>query len=266
MPKIAAPLLLLLLILIAAPNAQAQGTEITLTPIKDNTLYEDSSGALSNGAGTRMFTGVTLQPNLRRALVAFDLSAIPPDSVIIEATLTLEQVMTVAGPQTVSLHRALKDWGEGNSTAQGGQGAGGPAGAGDATWLHTAYDTEFWDTPGGDYVDSPSASTLVDGSGQYQWTDVTMTNDVQDWVLDPSSNFGWIVIGNEGAPGNAKTFSTREAGEGGPTLTVAYIPDTGCDGGACVPAVSTWGAVVLALALLTFGIAAMRRRSSTEAG
>jgi len=265
MPKIAAPLLLLSLLVVAMPHAQAQGTEITLISSKDNTLYEDPSGALSNGAGTRMFTGVTLQPNLRRALVAFDLSVIPPDSVIVEATLTLEQVMTVAGPQTVSLHRVLKDWGEGNSTAQGGQGAGGPAGAGDATWLHTAYDTEFWDDSGGDYVGSPSASTLVEGSGQYQWTDITMTDDVQDWVLDPSSNFGWIVIGNEGAPGNAKTFSTREAAEGQPTLTVVYIPNTGCDGGACVPAVSTWGAIALALILLTFGIAAMRRRNLPEA-
>jgi len=244
--------------------AHAEGTEITLTPIKDNTLYEDASGGLSNGAGNRMFTGVTLQPDLRRALVAFDLSVIPPGNLIVEATLTLEQVMTISGAQTVSLHRVLTDWGEGDSVAPGQQGAGGPATPGDATWLHTYYDTDFWGSAGGDYVATPSASTLVDGFGQYTWSGADMATDVTDWVYDSSSNFGWIIVGNEGAPGSAKTFSTREASVGQPTLTLVYVPDTGCDGGAAVPAVSTWGALLVALMLLTFGVAALLRKPASE--
>lgn len=258
MPKIVAPLLLLTLVWIAAPEAQAQ-TEIILTPVKDNTLYEDAAGSLSNGAGDRMFTGVTLQPGLRRALVVFDLSVIPAGQVIIEATLTLDQVMTISGPHDVSLHRVLADWGEGSSVAPGQQGAGGPATAGDATWLHTFYDTEFWGAAGGDFESNPSATTTVDGFGQFTWSEYGMVHDVQEWGDDFSPNFGWIIIGNEAVPGSAKTFSTREASVGQPTLTVVYHPQTGCDGGSSVPAVSSWGALVLAMVLLTFGIAALRR-------
>lgn len=264
MQKIAAPLFVLFLVLIAALPAQAEGTEITLTPIKDNTLYEDGTGALSNGTGDRMFSGVTLQPDLRRALVAFDLSVIPQGNQIVEATLTLEQVMTISGAQSVSIHRVLKDWGEGDSVAPGQQGAGGPSSAGDATWIHTFYDTDFWSSPGGDYAATPSATTLVDGFGQFTWSSTEMALDVQDWVYDSSSNFGWIIIGNEGTPGTAKTFSTREASVGQPTLTVVYIPDTGCDGGAPVPAVSSWGVVLLALVMLTIGIVALLRRPASE--
>jgi len=39
--------------------------------------------------------------------------------------------------------------------------AGDDAAPGDATWIHTFYDTEDWDSPGGDFVASPSASRIA---------------------------------------------------------------------------------------------------------
>ena len=56
---------------------QAQTQETVLTPLKDNSIYQE--GELSNGAGERLFTGVTRLGNKRRALIKFDLSDEGPE-------------------------------------------------------------------------------------------------------------------------------------------------------------------------------------------
>ncbi|MGH7613747.1 MAG: hypothetical protein ACREMW_06870 [Gemmatimonadales bacterium] len=35
--------------------------------------------------------------------------------------------------------------------------------------------------------------------------------DVQGWLADPASNFGWILIGDESATATAKQFDSRES-------------------------------------------------------
>ncbi len=54
---------------------------------------------------------------------------------------------------------------------------------------------------------------------------LALTADAQSWVNNPSSNFGWCVLGNESAPGTAKRFDTRENSNPNhvPTLQVNYI-------------------------------------------
>jgi hypothetical protein len=37
-----------------------------------------------------------------------------------------------------------------------------------------------------------------------------MATDVQGWIADPASNFGWILIGDEGQDGTAKMFASGE--------------------------------------------------------
>ena len=69
-------------------SAQGQGT-VTIPPSKDNTLYEDSNGGKSNGAGQYIFVGVTKEPGIRRALVAFDIAGnLPADATIVSTRLT----------------------------------------------------------------------------------------------------------------------------------------------------------------------------------
>ena len=43
-----------------------------LSPVRDNTLYEDSAGSFSNGAGDYLFAGSTARGSIRRALLAFE--------------------------------------------------------------------------------------------------------------------------------------------------------------------------------------------------
>ena len=111
-----------LLALAAARPARAE--QVTLAPAKDTTIYAE--GELGNGAGTSLFTGATADLNngaLRRALLAFDVAgSIPAGAVVTSATLTLTVTMSVSGPQPVTLHRLLADWGEGTSDAPNAEG------------------------------------------------------------------------------------------------------------------------------------------------
>lgn len=88
---------------------------ISLLPAADNTLYENPTGSLSNGLGQHLFAGATGQASnaIRRAMVKFDLSAVPAGSTINSATLTLTMSRTNdTAPRDTALHRLLADWGE----------------------------------------------------------------------------------------------------------------------------------------------------------
>jgi plastocyanin len=201
----------------------AQST--TVGPSKDNTLYESDTGALSNGAGEHMFVGMTKFGFKRRALVAFDLSGIPAGATIDNVTLTLNMNKTVVTSKAVRLHRALADWGEGSSVAPNEQGTGTPPTNGDATWIHTVVDGGTWTNPGGDFQPTASASTQVGSTGLYQWSSEQMTADVQAWVNDGATNFGWILVGDESASKTAKRFDTKESDSGiKPVLTIEFTP------------------------------------------
>jgi hypothetical protein len=49
-----------------------------------------------------------------------------------------------------------------------------------------------------------------------------MTKDVQEWLDNPSSNFGWIVIGDEVDSNSVRRFSTSPGTE--PVLEVEFTP------------------------------------------
>lgn len=220
-------------------GAFAIADTIELGATHDNTLYEDSGGFLSNGAGTGFFVGSTGSGALRRGLVVFDVSSIPAGSTITSVSLQLRMNRTTAGAQPVQLRRLTSDWGEGASDAGDPGGGGAASEPGDATWIHTFYDTQLWSTEGGDFVTAISASTSVAGNGLYSWSGAGLVSDVQDWVDGANANYGWILIGNESSTGTSKRFASREAVTEAdrPKLTIEYtLPpqfapaDMNCDG------------------------------------
>lgn len=201
--------------------ASSAGTDsVTLVSSKDNTLYEDTLTFNSNGAGDNFFAGMTATGALRRGLVAFPVAdSIPAGATITSVTLTLHLSRTnpfFGALATVELHKTLSEWGEGDSDAIGEEGAGILPDSGDATWVHTFFDTALWSNPGGDFSPGASASQAVDAFSVndslnfYTWTSTQMVADVQSWLDDPSSNFGWVVIGNESDLSLIKRFDTRE--------------------------------------------------------
>jgi hypothetical protein len=194
-------------------------------PSKDNTLYQyvPAEGDLSNGAGFHFFAGENGMGELRRGVLAFDIAgSIPPGSTITGVSLSLNMSMTSSDtPRTVELHKLLSDWGEGTSHAGGGEGGGAPATPGDATWRHRFYDMIFWTMQGGDFSATVSASQSVGPIGQYTWSSAQMVADVQSWLDNPATNFGWLVLGDESAGATAKRFDTRESASP-PVLTIEY--------------------------------------------
>jgi hypothetical protein len=207
---------------------------VTIDPVKDNTLYEISTGSLSNGAGEYLFAGRTNQApglSIRRGVIAFDIAAnIPPTATIVSAKLRL--TLTAAGSddlQPVELRRLLADWGEGASDAPGSEGNGAPAVISDATWTHAFTPTTAWATVGGDFDSSASASAQIGGSGSvnlpYEWGSTPgMAADVQHWLDNPDANFGWLLLGNENAAGTVRSFASRENSSepNRPVLIVEY--------------------------------------------
>ncbi|MDX1388559.1 MAG: hypothetical protein R3344_05190, partial [Acidobacteriota bacterium] len=146
-------------------------------------------------------------------------------------------------------------------------GGGGPSAAGDATWIHTFWDTSFWAAAGGDFVAGASASTTVDQNGPYTWGSTAgMVADVQSWLDNPGNNFGWIVLGDEStAPlPSAKRFDSRENAATAPVLTVNFTEDGPPPEG--VPTVSEWGLILMLLLLATAGTILFGQRRAVLAG
>ena len=189
---------------------------VTIPPTKDNTLYENGTGAFSNGAGETLFAGVTGPTgsnSIRRAVLSFDIAGdVPSGATIVDAVLTLHLSRKPGGtgPQVHTIHVVLADWGEGTSVAGGAGGFGGASTTGDATWIHTFFNTATWATPGGDISATVSATQTCDDIAFYSWTDTQLVADVQSFLDSPSTNFGWAVFGNEAANQTARRFDSRE--------------------------------------------------------
>jgi hypothetical protein len=222
---LALPLATSALAVAAAPVAADQ---VVLTSVADNTLIEDPTGAYSCGAAQYFFAGrvgVNGGSTLRRGAIRFNFSAIPPGSTVTSVSLKL--YCSAAGTntaQTIMLKKMNASWGEGPSVAFGGGGA--PSAANDVTWVHRFYPSTPWSTVGGQFSSTVSASRSVSGQGTYTWNSTAqLVADVQGWVNSPTTNFGWLVQGNEVTLQSVKRFDSREAGAATrPQLTVVYTP------------------------------------------
>ncbi|HEX2836698.1 MAG TPA: DNRLRE domain-containing protein [Phycisphaerales bacterium] len=219
---------LLAIICSCACVAAAGADVVSLDAARDNSMYEDFGGELSNGAGPSLFAGLTQFENRRRALIAFDLTSIPAGSTITSVTLTLTCTRSASLAEPVSLRPSLASWGEGPSIALGEGGMGTAALPGDATWRYRFYPDVLWGTEGGD-LGPASATTPVAGEGAYTWSSPTMAADVQAWLANPAVNFGWAIVGNEDLPQTAKRFASRENDvlHQRPVLVVEYTPVPG---------------------------------------
>jgi len=210
----------------------ASAVTVQIPPSKDNTLYQNATGSLSNGAGWYFFVGRTGQVDnisRRRGVIAFRVAdSIPPAATIQTVTLTLHMSRTFTSTlRTIPLRKLLSDWGEGSSNAAGEEGSGAASTTNSATWIHQFYNTDLWTTAGGDFSGTTSASISVSAIGFYTFgSTVQMVADVQDWLDDPANNFGWLLLGSEGLAATAKRFDTKEnpTVANRPILTVTYEP------------------------------------------
>lgn len=221
--------LLLLLLWIYTFRGISQGVTVEFYPEKDNSIFSENLSN-SNGAGLYLFSGKTLQEGNRRAFVKFNISSIPADAHIESVSLripVLRAPNNSTAPQSFGIHKVLQNWGEGNSLSLG---TGTQADGDDVTWQYSLFSSSIpWTVPGGTFVPTASAITVVSFSSFPVnfgvWTGETLKNDIMSWLDSPSSNFGWIIIGDESNIGSARGFGSREQISAyRPKLTIVYIP------------------------------------------
>jgi hypothetical protein len=170
-------------------TAIAGADSVTLIPINDATISENDPGS-PLGSDIMIVTGSDGpdQGALRnRALLQFDfVSSIPSNAIVTSAALTLTLVKT---PRTnnlwFSLHKVLQDWSEGA-----------------VTWTNRLSPPAPWSIPGAaaplDFSSSITQSNFVIGAtvpAPFTFnSNPAMVADVQDWVSNPTNNFGWILL------------------------------------------------------------------------
>lgn len=233
MPRVQSLWVLLAFVGASCVPSVARADVLMLSSSRDNSIFQvasPSSQQTSNALGN-LFAGRNnmASNNLRRGLIAFDLSSLPAGATITEVKLTLFDASSANGTRTVRLHRTLEDWGQGTSS---GMGQGGNATANDATWHFAKYNAipglaTQWTTPGGVFSSTASAATTVgaNGIGQaYEWSSSQMVSDVQLWAQNPNANFGWTLLGDETASQTAKQFFSSEAAQAPlrPTLQITF--------------------------------------------
>lgn len=200
--------LLFLAAILAAAGARAD--TIVLQADRDASIAQGNPNN-SNGGGPCFFAGTDGNSSPHRALISFSLNGIPQGATItsVQLTLTLAQVAgsgggggEIARTATIGLFGMGTNWNpgtvEGDAFGIGGTGQGDQAQLGDATWNDAFYKQTPWHTPGGDHASTVSASLFLNNNTQgtvYTWQSTSrLVADVQGWLDNPSTNFGWELI------------------------------------------------------------------------
>jgi hypothetical protein len=241
-------------LLVALTLAQsALADTVTVWASHDTTIFQDNFNN-SDGGGPALYAGTNGSMSPRRALLYFDIADnLPAGATItsVQLVLTLAQVAGTGmgegagAPQTIRLYPLAQSWGEGTNGTGSTimmSGGGSPANAGDATWdaaFYSATSPTLWNSPGGDFVSTASASTSVSGTTvniPFTWGSTPqLVADARGWYNNPSSNFGWILKNDDET--DARTYYAFYSREGNsnasdtPQLIITYT----------VPEPQTWG-------------------------
>ena len=204
-------------------GSAAHALTTNLVPVADTSVHA-SFPDNNFGGGTSFTSGHgNIGTTATRALLRFDIaSRIPAGATINGATLTLT-VINVNGPDsTFMLHRLLASWGEGNGSDRS---IGSPATPGEATWNNRLAPSTAWATPGGDFVLTASASQAVVGFGAQSFSSDGLAADMQLWLDNPGTNFGWLLLSDaEAVSGTIRRFAGRLDPNTPPQLVVDYTP------------------------------------------
>ncbi len=145
-----------------------------------------------------------------RTLVYFDIARIPADATVVEASLHLYTFYwSQSFPLTIHAYRVLKEWTVGY-----------------ATW-NRANATELWhmagcSNPSYDYDPTSVSSAQVSPVRDFYAWDLTQM--VQQWVSNPASNHGAVLVG-EGLSVEYQFRSGQIDSENlRPYLVVSYVP------------------------------------------
>jgi autotransporter-associated beta strand protein len=236
--------------LMALGVSSAQAAQVEIGAAQDATLLGGTDATTNNSlADPGIFVGTDGDGNPKRGLIEFNIAgAVPAGATITAVTLqlTVGQVAGsggggpggTSGPETISLYDESQAWGQptnfAGATTFGGTGHGAAPDPGDATWNYSFYSTTPWSVAGGNWTSSSSdlADTSVTGTlTSFTWSSAAMAADVQNWLNDPSANFGWLIKNADET--DIRTFRAFWSAQGAaanddpavaPELSVSYVP------------------------------------------
>ncbi len=213
---------------------ELQGATVTIPATADTALHELFSDSnmggtlfMVAGATKNIFDGFSTYARMR-GLIRFDLGGqIPAGAVVsgvkVNMSVTFKPTPGPAPGSMFALHRMLKDWTEGTKV-----GVGTSATAGEATWIGPKGNATAWEAPGaggsGDAAAEASSAVFMDTVGRYAFpTSAELVADVQGWVDQPASNFGWLMKStSEDVGQTGRRFGAREDAGARATLEVTY--------------------------------------------
>ena len=197
------------------------GSTFTVYPtlIKDTYMDRHHGSTWNYGVSPQLKIGV--KGKQIRGVFEYDLSIIPAGATIDSAVFELymydhEQEHMVNNFIDVEIHKITRSWNEGikdGTSCESG-----------ATW--TAYDcVNSWNTSGGDFDSNIESMTTINYSGINQWHQWDIKDLIQDWVDNPSTNYGMLLkAANEITEAFMGHFYSEEYSDVDlrPKLTVVY--------------------------------------------
>ena len=208
---------------ITVNSSSASTLELSGASVTEDTVIASGSYLFLNyGGSTNMFAaGRGLSGVVTRALIRWDLSAIPPGSTIVSAQMSLYSNYSYGGSIVIDTHRVLKPWVEGTLNGQQRQ----------LDNPDSACGTEYgygvpWDEAGasgaGDRETTVISSASGSGTGWYAWD---IREAVQKWVDGDWDNDGLILKARSESTLNLKYFVPSENQQAAlrPQLVIDYV-------------------------------------------
>lgn len=184
--------------------------------INDSTLAERTPN-VNFGRLATLRTGRAQQANSDyHSIIRFNLTGIPSDVEIINATLQLYyyeiQPGDDQGNRNISVHRVqqnpTRDWAEM-----------------DVTW-NDYNATSAWTSAGGDYNATPTDTATFNSTAVSTFISWNVTRDVQSFADNRTLNYGWVVKDDVSASRTRRNFRSKEAVVPAqrPRLLIAWKP------------------------------------------
>lgn len=189
----------------------ANTAQLSIPAVADAWVFQWSVNANDNyGGNAQIHVYPWSGPSVtKRGLLRFSLDPLPADATVTGAHVSLLEAATRGYNRVLALHRATKNWTENG-----------------VTW--NRYDgTNPWETAGGDYDATPSATANVLWNGGPLDRDTwDVTEDVVDFRSGAKTNNGWILRDTvEDSSQDYWFFHSREAAGPAdrPFLLVDYL-------------------------------------------
>jgi hypothetical protein len=228
--------------------SSVQANQVNIPAAQDASLfggtYASSNVSLADPG---MFVGTDGAINPKRGLIEFNIASagIPSGATItaVQLQLTVGQVAGSGGGggsgsgsnQTISLYDETQTWGQPTNvigaTSFTGDGGGKPAQNGDATWNDAFYNSNAssavaWTTaPGGNWTSTSADiadASVPESLTNATWSSSGMVADVQNWLNNPTDNFGWLIKNQNET--SATDFLAFWSAQGAANVNSNYAP------------------------------------------